>query len=56
MEKKKISDKNEIDRFIEEFDKINKVGIKAINYDLFCKVLNKNLLFCIFCIIINSIK
>ncbi len=56
LEKKEISDRAEIKKLLDGFDMINKIGIKAINYDLFCKVLNKSLLFCVICIIYNFIK
>ena len=51
MEEKKISTKEEIDEIVSEFDKINNVGIKATNYNLFLNSMIKILIFTIICII-----
>lgn len=55
LEEKKISDSKEINKMVYEFDKINNLGIKCTNYDLFLRVMIKSLIFCIVCIIRNII-
>ena len=35
MEDIKISDKNEIEKIVSEYDKLNNIGIKTVNYSLF---------------------
>ena len=37
MEDIKISDENEIKKIIDEYDKLNNIGIKTVNYKLFSK-------------------
>ena len=51
MENKKISTPEEIEKIVNGFDKINKVGIKCINYNLFLGVMIKAIIFCAMCII-----
>ena len=51
MEEKKISTKEEIEKLVEGFDKINEIGIKAINCKLFIDIMIKALIFTILCII-----
>ena len=51
MEQKNISSKEDIDRIVKGFDKINSVGIKATNYKLFCNVMVKILIFVLLCFI-----
>lgn len=50
IEEKKISSLEEINKLINGFDKINKIGIKCINYNLFLSIIIKNIIFCIICI------
>lgn len=38
MEEIKISEKQEIERIVKEYDKLNNIGIKAVNYSLFLNV------------------
>lgn len=51
MEEKKISDKKEIEKIVLGFDKINNVGIKCVNYNLFLGLMIKILIFSIICAI-----
>ena len=51
MEEKKISDKKEIEKIVLGFDKINDVGIRCVNYNLFLGLMIKILLFSIICAI-----
>lgn len=51
MEKQGVSDKNEINKIIEEFDKINNVGIKCTNYGLYIMIMCQILIFDLICII-----
>ena len=52
MENKRISSKEEIEKFVKEFDRINSVGIKSINYNLFLEMMIKILIFTALCFII----
>lgn len=51
MEEVKISDSEEIEKIVEGFDKINTIGIKCINYNLFLNNIIKVIIFAIICII-----
>ena len=51
MEDVKISDKDEIDRLVNGFDKINGVGIKCVNYSFFLNIMIKVFIFSLICII-----
>ncbi len=51
MEEVKVSDKNEIDRLVNGFYKINNVGIKCVNYSFFLNIMIKVLVFSSICII-----
>lgn len=50
MENMKISTKEEIEKIVSGFDKINNKGIKCINYNLFLDCMIKILIFLILCI------
>lgn len=50
MEEKKLSTPKEINKIVNGFDKINKIGIKCTNYNLFLGIIIKAMLFCIICI------
>lgn len=50
MENMKISTKEEIEKIVSGFDKINNKGIKCINYNLFLGCMIKILIFLILCI------
>ncbi len=41
MEDTKISEKEEINSIIESYDKLNNIGIKMVNFDLFLKTITK---------------
>ena len=41
MEEKKISSKEEIEKIVDGFDKINEVGVKYINYNFFAEIMSK---------------
>lgn len=45
MEETQISSKEEIDKIVEGFEKLNNAGIKCVNYDLFFKILIKVIIF-----------
>ena len=49
--KKEISKKEEIKKLVNGFDKINKIGIKSINYNMYLSVIIRILIFSIICII-----
>ena len=51
MEDIQISTKEEIKEIVDEFEKINHIGIRATNYHLFLNVCIKIILFCIICAI-----
>jgi len=51
MEEAKISTPDEITKIVAGFDKINKVGIKCINYNFFLNIMIKTLVFSVICII-----
>ena len=46
-----LSSKEEIKQIVEEYDKINYVGIRATNYQLFLNVSIKIVIFCMLCLI-----
>lgn len=52
MDEVQISTKEEIEEIILEFDKINIIGIRATNYQLFLNVSIKIIIFCIICAIL----
>lgn len=51
LEDEKISSKEEIEKFVAGFDKINEVGIKCVNYNFFMNIMIKVLIFSIICLI-----
>lgn len=51
MEEKQISTKEEIEKLVDGFDKINKIGIKSINYNIYLSIIIRILIFSIICII-----
>ena len=51
MEDKKISSKEEIEEMTQKFDKINNIGIKCVNYNLFLNSSVKILIFGLICIV-----
>ena len=51
MEEQKISSKEEIQKIVNEFDKINNVGIKATNYYFFMQIMMQLFVFCTICLI-----
>ncbi len=51
MEEKKISSQEEIDKLVDGFDKINNIGIKCTNYNLFIEIMMKVFIFAILCLI-----
>ena len=51
MEEKQISTKEEIEKIVDGFDKINKMGIKSINYNMYLSIIIRILIFSIICII-----
>ena len=51
MEEIKISSKEEIDKIVKEFGKINDIGIRCVNYKFFQNIIVKLLIFLGICII-----
>ncbi len=51
MEEKNISSKEEISKIVEQFDKINNIGIKCVNYNIFFNVTMINIVFTLVCLI-----
>ena len=51
MESKKISSQEEIDKIIKQFDKLNYLGIKSVNYTLWTTIMIEIIIFCGICLI-----
>lgn len=51
MEEQKISEQCKIDEIVNEYDKLNNIGIKAVNYNLFFNVTIKTIILAILMII-----
>lgn len=51
MEEKNISNKEEIERFIDGFTRLNDAGVKAVNYQLLLEILIKVIIFSIVALI-----
>lgn len=49
MESKKISSQEEIDKIIKQFDKLNYLGIKSVNYTLSLTIMIESIIFCAIC-------
>lgn len=45
MEKQNISSKEEIEKIVNEFDKLNTIGIRCVNYNLFFNTIIKTMIF-----------
>ena len=50
MEEKKISSKEEIEKIVDGFDKINNIGTKCVNYSMFFNVTMINIVFSLVCL------
>lgn len=50
MEEIKISSQQEINDIVEKYDKLNEIGIKCTNFQLFCTTIIKCIIFCFICI------
>lgn len=55
MQEINISDKQEIDEIISEYDRLNDIGIKCVNFKIFESVMLKCIIYLIVSIIINII-
>ena len=51
MENKKISSQEEIDKIVKQFDKLNYLGIKSVNYTLWTTIMVEIIIFCGICLI-----
>lgn len=51
MEEEKILEKSEIEEIVNEYDKINNIGIKCVNYNLFLGILCKIIIISLICYI-----
>lgn len=51
MEEKEISTREEIERMVAQYDKVNDLGIKCVNYQLFAGILVKVLIFALVCLV-----
>lgn len=51
MEEEKILKQNEIDKIVKEYDKINNIGIKCVNYNLLMGILIKIIIISLICYI-----
>ena len=49
MENKKISSQEEIDKIVKQFDKLNYLGIKSVNYTLSLTIMIEIIIFCAIC-------
>ena len=52
MEEQKILEQNEIQEIVNEFEKLNNVGIKSTNFSLFLGICIKIIIFLCICFII----
>lgn len=52
LEENNIASKAQIDEIIGEYDKLNEVGIKLVNYTLFTKNCFKVIVYCIICLFV----
>lgn len=51
MQEKSISSKKEIEQIVDGFDNVNKLGIKAVNYQIFLEILIKVIIFAVVALI-----
>ena len=51
MEEENISSKEEINKIVREYDKLNNLGIKTVNYSLFSNTLIKTIILCLILLI-----
>ena len=51
LEEEKISSKEEIEKIIKTFDKLNDLGIKYMHYQFFLEIMIKTLIFSIICLL-----
>ena len=51
LEEEKISSKEEIEKIIKTFDKLNDLGIKYMHYQFLLEVMIKTLIFSIICLL-----
>ena len=52
MEKQAISSKEEIDKIVKEYDKLNNIGIKCVNYNLFFNTIVKVIIFLLIILVV----
>ncbi len=52
IEENNVCSKEECDEIIEQYDKLNDVGIKLVNYDILAKNIIKVIIYCVICIVI----
>lgn len=53
LEENKVCNQAQIDEIVAEYDKLNNVGIKMVNYDILGRNIVKILIYCIICIFIG---
>lgn len=51
IEDKNLCSKEECNEIIQEYDKLNNIGIKLVNYDIFLKNIIKLIIYCVVCIV-----
>lgn len=51
LNKEKISSKENIEKIVFEYDRLNNIGVKAVNYDMFFKIILKTILLTIIMVI-----
>ncbi len=51
IEEQNISSKDKIEKIIMEYDKLNNIGIKTVNYVIFLSTVNKTILLCVIIIL-----
>lgn len=51
LNKEKISSKENIEKIVFEYDRLNSIGVKAVNYDIFFKIILKTILLTIIMVI-----
>lgn len=51
LNKEKISTKENIEKIVFEYDRLNSIGVKAVNYDMFFKIILKTILLTIIMVI-----
>lgn len=52
LEENNVCSKEIIEKIVTEYDNLNNIGIKLVNYDILCRNIIKVVIYCIICVII----